>query len=150
MIKFLTDIFFREAFTKAGASRLYKPTKSYVKNKIYEQPKRLSNAAKLSGGKKVSSNSVQDITQNQIKEFIRLQKRVLSLPSKNVKNSNLNREFYVRQMSDKRTYLVVKKPFLKIKAENITRGNFNLIKSELLPLIQTEEGLSKNNKNNLK
>ena len=146
MIKFLADLFFREAFRKAGASRLYKPTKSYVKNKIYEQPRRLSNAAKLSGGKKVSSNSVQDITQNQIKEFIRLQKRVLSLPSKNVKNSNLNREFYIRQKTDKSVYVVVKKPFLKIKVKDITRGNFNLIKSELLPLVQSEERLSKINK----
>mgnify|MGYP001368420086 FL=1 len=100
----------------------------------------------MSGGKKVSSNSVQDITQNQIKEFIRLQKRVLSLPSKNVKNSNLNREFYIRQKTDKSVYVVVKKPFLKIKVKDITRGNFNLIKSELLPLVQSEERLSKINK----
>ena len=146
MIKFLADIFFREAFRKAGAPRLYKPTKRYVKNKIYQQPRKLSNAATLTGGKKVSSNSVQDITQNQIKEFIRLQKRVLSLPSKNVKNSNLNREFYIRQMTDKSVYVVVKKPFLKIKVKDITRGNFNLIKNELLPLVRSEERLSKNNK----
>ena len=146
MIKFLADIFFREAFRKAGVSRLYKPTKRYIKNKIYEQPRRLSNAATMPGGKKVSPNSVQEITQNQIKEFIRLQKRVLNLPSKNVKNSNLNRDFYVRQMNDKSIYVVVKKPFLKIKVKDITRGNFNLIKNELLPLIQSEERLSKNNK----
>lgn len=103
MIKFLADIFFREAFRKAGVSRLYKPTKRHIKNKIYEQPRRLSNAATMPGGKKVSPNSVQEITQNQIKEFIRLQKRVLNLPSKNVKNSILNRDFYVRQMNIKTT-----------------------------------------------
>ena len=120
----ILDILLGTSFKKAGMGRQYTVAKKSAKY-IYKNSKAPKGRS--------HSNSSKPITENQILEFKKLQRRVGKL--KNLKISNTQFDVYqrVRREEDKRTFhiVIVTEKFKNIDPKYLDRGEYHLIRDEI-------------------
>lgn len=117
----ILDILLGTSFRKAGMGKQYRVAKKGVKY-VYKHVKAPKGRS--------SSNSSKPITENQILEFKKLQKRVKKLDSSKINDSEFDVYQKVRREEDKRTFHVipVTEKFENIDPRYLDRGDYHLIR----------------------
>ena len=124
MLWTILDILLGRGFRKAGMGKQYRVGKKAVRY-LYNQTN--------SSISRSHSNNVKPITENQILEFKKLQKRVKKLENLNISNTQFDVYQRVRKEEDKRTFhikLVLEK-FENIDPKYLYRGDYHLIRGEI-------------------
>ena len=138
---FLTilDILLGTSFKKAGRGKEYRLAKKGVKY-IYNQTnssvgRSQSNSYNPfpSSFGRSQSNSTKPITENQILEFKKLQKRVIKLENLKISETQFDVYQKVRREEDRRTFQInlVEEKFEKIDPKYLDRGDYHFIKNEI-------------------
>ena len=153
----ILDILLGTGFRKAGMGRHYrvaKKTARYVNKKINEPPKRrqVQYAKSQKGIQNVEGKTASlPITDHQIKIFKNLQIKV-----KRLENDRIGKIKYLvpqkkRREEDRRTYEIaeVSTPFLEIDPRHLERGDFQLIKKEIVKKFNNQKKIEVERKQNL-
>ena len=120
----ILDILLGTSFKKAGKGGQYTVAKKGAKYiyKNLKTPKGRSH-----------SNSSKPITENQILEFKKLQRRVGKLENLKISNTQFDVYQRVRREEDKRTFhiVIVTEKFKNIDPKYLDRGEYHLIRDEI-------------------
>ena len=154
----ILDLLLGTGFRKAGMGKQYRvarKTVRYVHKKINEPPSRRQ--IQYAKTQKVSPNvegktASLPITDHQIKIFKNLQNKV-----KKLENNDIGKIEYLvpqkkRRDQDRRTFEIaeVSTPFIKIDPRQLERGDFQLIRKEIVKKFETQKKVETERKNNFK
>ena len=154
----ILDLLLGTGFRKAGMGKQYRvarKTVRYVNKKINEPPSRRQ--IQYAKTQKVSPNvegktASLPITDHQIKIFKNLQNKV-----KKLENNDIGKIEYLvpqkkRRDQDRRTFEIaeVSTPFIKIDPKHLERGDFQLIRKEIVKKFESQKKVETERKNNFK
>jgi hypothetical protein len=124
MLRTILNILLGTSFKKAGMGKEYRLAKTGVRY--------LYNQTNSSAGRS-NSNSTKPITENQILEFKKLQKRVDELENLKISETQFDVYQKVRREEDRRTFQInlVEEKFENIDPKYLDRGDYHFIKNEI-------------------